>query len=187
MGVSAMLFPLNLNKAMQAVGVLLEFESTPRMDKLRLVKLLYMADRQALRETGKPIIGTRVVAMDNGPLHSDILDLINGEHVREPEWTHFFHLDGYHVVMRADPGRALLSSYEIEKLRRVSEDMLHCSTYDVVEITHGFDEWKKHQQGGTSTVIPLKDILDAVGKRDCLDSILENASARKVLEDVLGE
>lgn len=187
MGVSEMWFPLNLNKAMQAAGVLLEFESSSRMDKLRLVKLLYMADRKALCETGNPIIGTRVVAMDNGPLHSEILDLINGEHVREPEWAHFFHLDGYSVVMKIDPGRSLLSRYEIEKLLLVSRDMLPYSTYEVVEITHGFEEWKKNRKSGTSTDISLEDLLDAVGKRDCLDSILEIASARKALDNVLGE
>jgi hypothetical protein len=50
-------FPLNVEKAIQAVGVLFRNDRVRRMNYMRVLKLLYIADREALGETGRPIIG----------------------------------------------------------------------------------------------------------------------------------
>ncbi len=99
---------LNIQKTIQAAGVLLEFESTHQMDKLRLIKLLYIAERQMLRETGKPLLGSRVVAMQHGPVHSEVLDLLNGTHIAARLWDKHFHLSGYSVQMVCQPERGEL-------------------------------------------------------------------------------
>ena len=64
-------------KAVQAAAVLLRNEGT-KMTRLRLLKLLLIADRKSIKEMGVPILGSKIVAMDNGPLHSEIYDLIKG-------------------------------------------------------------------------------------------------------------
>lgn len=38
------------------------------MSYLRMLKLLYLADRESLKETGHTITGDRVVAMEHGPV-----------------------------------------------------------------------------------------------------------------------
>lgn len=170
-----MLFRSSIQKVIQAAAVLLRFERTQRMGRLRLVKLLYIADRESLQETGHPILGRRTVAMDHGPLHSEVLDLINGQHVDAPRWSEFFRNDGYHVELRADPGRATLSRYEIGKLTEVSQRLVHREDWDVAEATHAFEEWKKNFQEGSSRTIPFEDIIDAVGRSDDKQSILQDA------------
>jgi len=65
--------------------VLLKFEESREMDRVRLLKLLYIADRESIAQTGEPILGTKLVAMKWGPLHSKVLDLINGVGAPEEE------------------------------------------------------------------------------------------------------
>jgi len=75
-----MYFHFSTKKIIEAGAVLLGCRSQRRMSYLRLLKLLYMADRESLKETGWPIIGTQPVAMDYGPVHSEVYDLVKGTH-----------------------------------------------------------------------------------------------------------
>ena len=155
-------FRFNTLKKVQASGVLLRAEYG-RMDRIRLLKLLYIADRESLQERGTPIVGGRVVAMKNGPLHSDIYDLIKGEHPQEMLWADHFENDGHVVVMLDDPGRLELSPYEIEKLVDVSERYKSIDTWDVAEMTHDFPEYIDIYRENTSTTIPLEVTLKYLG------------------------
>ena len=60
-----MAFHFNLDKTMQAIAALLHFHGTKEMSYLRLLKILYIADRESLKETGRPITGDHVVAMEH--------------------------------------------------------------------------------------------------------------------------
>jgi len=57
-----MIQKLDIEKAIQATAVLLRQEGK-RASRLRLLKLLYIADRNALQKTGSPILGSKIVAM----------------------------------------------------------------------------------------------------------------------------
>ena len=48
-----------------------------RMPHLKLMKLLYLADRESMRETGYPMSWDRLVSMPHGPVLSTTLNLIN--------------------------------------------------------------------------------------------------------------
>ena len=76
-------------KAVQAAAVLARLEGK-RVSRLRLLKLLYIADRESLRQRGSPLLGSKAVAMDNGPLHSDVYDVIKGTHSASPKWSRYF-------------------------------------------------------------------------------------------------
>jgi uncharacterized phage-associated protein len=80
MGRSATVFLFNIEKAIQAVAALLHFHGSKEMSYLRMLKLLYIADRETLKETGRPITGDRIVAMEHGPVLSSVYDLIKGVH-----------------------------------------------------------------------------------------------------------
>jgi len=181
-----MAFRFSTQKTIQAVGVLLEFERTNRMGRLRLLKLLYMADRESLKETGRPLVGSRVVAMKHGPLHSEVLDLIHGQHLAQAEWSKFIRNDGYQVELTQDPGRSTLSRYEIEKLTELSTRFAHREDWDVADVTHEFPEYRKNCEEGTSKTIPFRDILEAVGRAGDAESILQDAKDKTTFDDVFG-
>jgi uncharacterized phage-associated protein len=177
----------DVQKAIQAAGELLRFERN-RMSYLRLLKLLYLADREAIRERGLPILGSRAVAMESGPLHSDVYSLVKGIHESSAVWSQFFSTIGYQVETTRQPENGLLSPYEINKLRNVSEKYAPFTDVDICrEMTHSFDEWSKNYQEGTSRPITLEDIIDAVGRRGDKRSILEDVAELEEFDKLISQ
>jgi uncharacterized phage-associated protein len=181
-----MYFQFGTRKIVEAAATLLRSEACRRMSYLRLLKLLYIADRESLRETGRPIIGTRPVAMGYGPVHSEVLDLVRGAHWDEPTWAEFIRKDGYGVELQKDPGVLSLSRYEIAMLTRMAEQHRDTDDWQLVEKTHGFDEWKRNYQEGTSAPIPLEHIIEAVGRAEEREEILQDAQQTSALCRLLG-
>jgi uncharacterized phage-associated protein len=62
----------NERKATQAAAYLLKRRGG-KMSYMKLIKLLYFADRVALSRFGRPITTDRYVSMDRGPVLSHIL------------------------------------------------------------------------------------------------------------------
>lgn len=148
------------------------------MSYLRLLKLLYIADRESLKQTFRPIIGTRTVAMKNGPLHSEVLDLVKGQHSDEPLWSNYVRKDGYQVELTIDPGVSELSRFEIDLLVKTYEQFAPIDDWQLVENTHDFPEWDKNYPDksiNTSRTIPFDDLIDAVGLAAEKKTILEEA------------
>jgi uncharacterized phage-associated protein len=171
-----MFFRFSTRKTLQAAGVLLRL-SRDRMSLLRLLKLLYIADREHLRKSQRPIVGTRPIAMKNGPLHSEVYNLIKGEHLDEPLWSEFIRREGYEVELEKDPGRSELSAAEVRTLTDTFERYLSFDEWDLVEITHDFPEWIKNypdESENISRTIPFVDLLDAVGLQDHKQAILDD-------------
>jgi uncharacterized phage-associated protein len=83
----------------QAIAAFLHFHGTKDMSYLRMLKLLYIADRESLRATGRPITGDQMVAMEHGPVLSGVFDLIKGEHKAWPRWSECFKKNGYCIEM----------------------------------------------------------------------------------------
>src|SRR5947208_1621904 len=97
-------FHFHFDKALQAAGVLLDADGG-RMEYIRLLKLLYIADRELLGATGRTLTGDRAYALDHGPVLSRVYDTIKGQTADAGRWSQFVHKDGYKVVLTADPGR----------------------------------------------------------------------------------
>ena len=156
-------FPLQVEKAVQAIGVLYRQDRVKRMNYMRLLKLLYIANREAIKETGRPITGGSVTAMERGPVLQDVYDLIRGRHAEMPLWDRYFQKDKYSLELVSDPDVRKLSKYEIDKLQQIAQKHENDDEWDLSHLTHSFEEWKKNDPGTSSRPIPLNDILEAVG------------------------
>ena len=73
-------FRFHPEKAVEAAAMLLKLHGKP-MKYLGLLKMLYIADRLALKLMEQPITGDRYVSMDYGPVLSGVYDLIKGKPV----------------------------------------------------------------------------------------------------------
>ena len=87
------------------------------MNYMKLIKLLYLADRKALEEWARPISSDRYVAMKNGPVLSRVLNLIRSRVVDVPgPWRHLISPpDDYTVSLVTDeppPGGELSKAEE---------------------------------------------------------------------------
>jgi uncharacterized phage-associated protein len=183
------LIPFSIMKVAQAASVLLRTDQAARMSRLRLLKLLYIADRELLAERGRPITGDRPVAMDHGPVLSRTYDLIKGTDVESAVWQRFLKPEGPRdVVLANDPGIDLLSRIEIGKLHDVATRFERWNDWSVAEFTHGFPEWRKNKPPDrSSTKIPLDDLLDATGMLPNKEQLLDRERAEEVAERIFGE
>jgi uncharacterized phage-associated protein len=164
-------------KTIQAAAVLLKVVPDRRMSRLRLLKLLYISNREALKEKGRLVAGDRMVAMKNGPVMSATYDLIKGADYAAPLWNKYFKSTGkWDVELIADPEVGKLSKYEIEKLQEVASRFENYDDWAVADYTHQFTEWQRNQpQGNAVKEIPLDDLLEAVGLKDEKEDLLREA------------
>src|SRR3954447_21156373 len=110
-----MTFRFKSSKTTQAAAVLLSLDGGS-MDRMRLLKLLYIADRELLAESGRTLTGDRALAMKNGPVLRRVYDLIKGIEVSAEDWGRYLRSEGYKVVLLGDPGRGELTKRDLEKL-----------------------------------------------------------------------
>lgn len=157
-----MRFVFNEEKAAEAAAYLL-YLADGSMPYIRLIKLLYLADRQSLIETGRPIIGDQVVSMDHGPVLSRVYDLIKGLHA-DGSWQRHVSRHGYDVRMEDGPPRnGALSDYELEILRAVFDRYRDTGTWALIDRMHEeLAEWADPDR--TSVPIDPETILSAGGR-----------------------
>jgi len=176
-----MILRFDIKKTIQASAVLLKTEPGQRMSRLRLLKLLYIADRDALTERARPITGDSPVAMDHGPVLTNTYDLIKGEDFLAPEWEKYIKGEGRDCVLASDPGVGDLSRWEIAKLHEVAHRFQDNNDWEIAEFTHTFEEWIMNKPAkGTCKPIPDDDILAATGLSNLKDKIADDMAAEAI-------
>lgn len=180
-------FRFNQKKTTQAVALLLGLSENRSSKYMRLLKLLYIADRESLQETGRPITGDRFFAMEQGPVLSELLDLIKGNSLGHAEWSQFIARQGYHVELINDPGDDELCRYEEQKLREVWQRYKGFNEWHMVNETHKLPEWQKNDPGKSSKPIPLSDVLEALGKSEHLHHIYQDARQSREMANFFGD
>lgn len=159
-------FPFNLPKAIQSAGLLLSEFDGHCMEHIRLLKLLYIAERKSVQETAMPMIGSQLVAMRNGPLHSQVYDLIKDQTPDAPKWRKYFQQQGRHIHRVKDPGVGSLSRRDVRILKDVLNEFRDIDTWEIVELTHDFEEWQQafnRIPDSSSTPITPCDLFKALG------------------------
>jgi uncharacterized phage-associated protein len=176
----------DFEKGLQAAAYLLHLEEG-RMPYLRLLKLMYVAERELLAQTATPMTGGIYKAMEHGPVLSHVFDLIKGKGLRSAEWEGFIKRSGYAVKLVAEPGRGKLSGDVVDKLTEVSERYRERGHWELRDLTHEFPEWATNFTGGGVAFIPLKDILDAQGEsHETLELINGGETVRQHMTKIFG-
>jgi uncharacterized phage-associated protein len=178
-------FQFDFDKSLQAAAFLLELEDGS-MDCIRLLGLLYIAERELLAEEAVPLTGDVCKATEYGPELSTVHEIITDRNWRSADWEKFIIPRNYSVRLVADPGRGNLSPCVIDKLKEVFHRYRDMNNWKLVEETHEFPEWKKNYRGGGSAVIPLEDILAAMqAEAGTLEAIREEEAIRRQMEQII--
>jgi len=154
-----MRFVFSERKAAQAAAQLLLLHAGHSMDLYRLLKLLYLADRRSLVETGYTITGDKMVSMSSGPVLSTIYDAIKDETGLFHDWSSYVGRgEGHRVFLKnGDPDSDELSPYE---RRLLAETHSNYGTYTFSafrDFTHELAEWRDPH--GSSLPIEPSEIL----------------------------
>lgn len=160
-----MRFILNRLKAAQAAAQLVKFHGG-QLNTMVLIKLLYLADRKALLETGYPITGDGMVSMPLGPVLSTIYDWIQyGFDKTNPWYEYLTERENHQIALAKDnPEIGELSEYEVDVLKSVHEKYGDLGPWDISTLTHELPEYEDPH--GSSFPIDPNTILRAEGKSD---------------------
>lgn len=178
------------DRATQAAARLLRLRGGT-MSYLKLMKLIYLADRQALLELGRPISYDMYVSMPQGPVLSRTLDLMTAEPgpstdprsywrtiISEPrKWEV--------TLLSQDIPNDQLSAAEEAILDGVFEKYGRLSRWEIRDLSHKLPEWRDPQ--GSCVPIRIKDILlhQGMSERDAL-AIEEALTAETYADQIAG-
>jgi uncharacterized phage-associated protein len=151
-------------KATQAAGLMIS-RAGGSLNYMKLIKLLYLANREAFRRWGRPIIPDGYFSLPKGPVLSNVLNLISEE---PPPGTDSFWIkhisapEAYKVHLIGDPGIDELSSIEIGILDKIVNRYREMDEWNLVDWCHrNLSEWTDPQS--SCIEIPPEHILRAVG------------------------
>jgi uncharacterized phage-associated protein len=158
----------NEKKVSQMAAFFLE-KGRGAMPVLKLMKLLYLADRESMDRYDEPISGDRMVSMPHGPVLSRTLELINGECSDTSDWPHWVTGRAGYEVGLAKHGPlnrdslGALSDADIEVLADTWNRFGKLGTFEIRDLTHTMcGEWIDPK--GSMNPIPPRDVFLALGR-----------------------
>lgn len=137
------------------------------IDKLKLIKLIYLADRLAMDELGRPILNDEHFSLKDGPICSLSLDGLNGQRESSVWKTHLTRNAHRISSVRttADLEFDEVSARELRVLDSVWDFFGRMSTSEVRQWTH--DHCPEYEEVMTGRrPIEYRRIFEAVGSED---------------------
>lgn len=169
-------------KAVQALNFLARQEGGT-INKMKALKLLWLADRLHLRKYGRTIINDHYKAMPNGPVASSARDILEHDIVNpeiseaikylKPAANRYF----YQSVEAVN--NKVFSQTDLECLQTVTDTFGNMDQFDLSQLSHSFPEWKRFEQAlrskeGRAFDITYDDFFDS--GTNSLNKVFEQTS-----------
>ena len=178
--------PFSERKVTEAAGYLLRL-SRGRQFHMKLLKLLYIADRRALANWGFFLSADSHVSMEYGPVLSNTYNLIKGQRKGEFWQSHISSRAQNEVHLLKDTSTDTLSRAEERLLDEVFAEFGDVETFELSEMTHSqFPEWR--DPGKSRIPISPREILQAQNVPDEeIRDILQDLRVSENVERALGD
>lgn len=162
---------------------------------IKLVKLMYLAERLSLQRYGEPITGDKLVSMPHGPVLSRTYDHINGAVPSvEGGWESWIADRAEHEVGLRDEGMIespekdlmRLSDSDLEVLSEIWDQFGHWDRWDLVSYTHSAacPEWE--DPDGSSLPIRYETLFEKLGYTvDQSQALSSRLTEQRQLNDAL--
>lgn len=153
-------------KATQVAALVLKMRGG-RMHYIKLLKILYLIDREALKRWGIPVTTDSYVSMDHGPVVSNIFNLITDDKPKAV-WSKYMSapMGDYEIELMPNAPRLLtdrLSHAEEQLVKEVYGEFGYKNRWDIIHnYMHTLPEWKN--PNGSSIPIHIREILEALGE-----------------------
>jgi|SRR3989344_6368715 len=120
-----------------------------KINYMKALKLLYLADRLHLREYGRLITEDYLVAMEKGTLGSQARDIaIQNKYLPHVIYQHskdkLIRLPDF-MIEANDSDRDQLSETDVECIEEVYKNLGEKTEFELVKLTHDLPEWKRWQ------------------------------------------
>jgi hypothetical protein len=157
-------FMLDKEKAVEALVYIAR--KVPGVGRFHAAKILYFAERFHLREFGRPIVGDRYIAMENGPVPSFAYDVLKGTVAPQDKET----IEGALVTVSAyrhpeykagrEPDLSFFSQTDIECLDKAIEHCAKRSFGSISDETHKHLAWDRADLNGPMRYDDMMDGVD---------------------------
>ena len=156
-------FVFDEKKATDAAAYLLSLNGN-KLPYMKLMKLLYIADRISLSEYHYSITTDSYYSMKFGPVVSGIYDCIRhwDELPSSSPWQNTISINKSKyeaVLLNSNSTFAMLSDEEKDILKQANDSNDKESQFEISEFTHTFPEWK--DPGNSRIPLPIEDIINA--------------------------
>ena len=132
------------NAIEQTIYYMLSELAIPSIDKIKLVKLVFMADKYHLLNYGRTITNDEYYAMPRGPVGYKTLETLNKAASCNSK---FFILANKKVIKKDCKCRfEFLSDTDRKAVKTVVDKFGKYETGDLIELTHKYPEWKQYEQ-----------------------------------------
>lgn len=182
-------FSFDIAKAREAAGQFIVKEGG-EINIMKLVKLIYLLDRLSMEKRGIPVVGGVYFSMANGPVTSEVLDLLNFGFLwefKECRWDDFISdREDHEVKLLNDPGSLNLSQSEKNMIDEIYKQHGSKTAEQIVDWCHeNCREWSPLQAGRKQ--IDIEDLAINLGKtKEEAELIKEEAREWNLLVESLG-
>ncbi|MBI2925377.1 MAG: SocA family protein [Verrucomicrobia bacterium] len=161
-------FRFNITKATEAACQFVQREGGT-INVMKLVKLVYLLDRLSLARRGIPVVGGTYFSLPNGPITSELLDVVSSGclwGVEDCHWEDYLRDRGDHeVALKGKAPGGHLSPAEMDLIAEVYREHGEKDQWQLRDWCHEHcEEWTPLEKG--RDCIPLEKIAWAVGKTD---------------------
>jgi uncharacterized phage-associated protein len=158
----------NAKKSAQVISFFISKSGSRNINILKVMKLVYLADRRSIKKFGFPILDEPRVSMPHGPVNSTTYSYACGEYELEDGWSDYLedranHQIGVKKSLTVDELDEL-SEADVECLNETWAEFGHMDQWQLVKWTHdrkNVPEWE--DPNGSSKPIPLERILSVLG------------------------
>lgn len=137
---------------------------------LKLMKLMYLAERKSYEQYAEPMIGDRLVAMPRGPVLSMTYECVNsGGSFVEGGWDEWISDRADHIVslkkeVESIEKLPMLSAEQVDLIQQTWQRFGHLDRFQIVDYTHdprNCPEWT--DPSGSSFDISLSKLFQHLG------------------------
>ncbi len=184
---------MEIKKPVQTINYLVRLANAP-VDKMKIIKLIWLADRLHLRKYGRTIVGDTYYAMKHWPVASGILNICNKDveridEINIPYISEYIALNWHKLTSLRDTDLNQFSETDVEVLDEVHALFWSLSTHALVEITHKYPEWKKFEariaSGSLQNKMDYMDFFQNIPNQDTVFDTSEEhlESAKTVFQE----
>jgi uncharacterized phage-associated protein len=156
-------FNFNEKKTTQIASEFLKLNGG-KMNHMKLVKLIYLSDRESLCRWNRPLTGDDYYSLPHGPILSRTLNVLN-RLVAGPYWQEYVtERSGNTVCLQKSCPVDQLSHRELKLLGELFEKFREYSEFQLRDYCHALPEYK--DPGRSRIPILVEDILRAQKKTE---------------------
>ncbi|MCW8896858.1 MAG: Panacea domain-containing protein [Flavobacteriales bacterium] len=146
-------------KSIQVINYLASKSPNSKINRLKLMKLLWLADRYHLLRYGRTILKDSYFAMEHGPVPTVTLNL--SKHI-DDYTNEYLIFTRYSIESKMSPDLTFFSETDINVLDKVLRDFEIYNQWDLCDISHEYPEWKRFEQALNDPTTPNSYSMEMV-------------------------